>query len=99
MSLKSNDVLFGYHFMYAVSAKFVYNTDLDVFNNPNEETERFIDGVSLFFDCIGKISVELPLYKIFPNKLYRDVKKSLTVINIISIIQLPKKKIASGCAF
>ena len=64
---------------FAVSAKFVYNTDLDVFNNPSEETERFIDGVSLLFECIGKMSTEPPLYRIFPNQLYRDSKKSYTV--------------------
>ena len=69
--------------MHAVSAKFVYNTDLDVFNNPSEETDRFIDGVCLLLECIGKMSTELPLYRIYPNKLYRDTEKALSVIKII----------------
>ena len=63
-----------------VSAKFVYNADLNVFDNPSEETEQFIDAITLIFDCIGKLISEPPLYKIYPNKLFRDLKKGFKVI-------------------
>ena len=70
---------FYYSLQRLVSAKFVYNIDLHAFDNPNEETEQFIEGVSLFFDCLGKITVEPPLYKLYPNKLYRDFSKCFKV--------------------
>ena len=63
----------------AVSAKFVYNTDFHALKNPTEEIEQFIEAVSLFFDCIGRLTVEPPLYKLYPNKLYRDFNKALRV--------------------
>ena len=65
---------------FAVSAKFMYNTELDVFNNPSKETEQFIDGVTFLFESIAKVMTEPPLYKIYPNKLYRDFKRNITVI-------------------
>lgn len=68
---------------FTVSAKFLYNTDLHVFDNPSEETEQFIYGVTLLFESIGKLGFEPPLYKIYPNKLYRDFKKALAVILLL----------------
>ena len=63
-----------------VSAKFVYNADIDALDNPTDETKRFIEGVTLVFDCLGKLIVEPPLYKLYPNKLYRDFKKGFGVM-------------------
>ena len=63
----------------------MYNTDLNVFNNPSEETEQFIEGVNLIFECLGKLLIEPPLYKIYPNKLFRDVKKGYTVITRLCV--------------
>ena len=62
-----------------VSAKFVFNTDLDALDNPTEESERFIQAVSLFFDCFSKLTMEPPLYKLYPNKIYRDFSESMKV--------------------
>ena len=62
-----------------MSAKFVYNTDFHALENPTEEIEQFIEAVSLFFDCLGRMIVEPPLYKLYPNMLYRDFNKALRV--------------------
>ena len=62
-----------------MSAKFVYNTDLDTLDNPTEETERFIEGVVMFMDGMAKLAIEPPLHRLYPNKLYRNFKKSLKV--------------------
>ena len=66
-------------YILTVSAKFVFDTDLHVFDNPTRETEQFIEGVTLCFDCFGKMLVEPPLYKLYPNKLFRDFKKGIMV--------------------
>ena len=63
----------------AVSAKFVYNIDFHALENPTEESEQFVEAVSLFLDCLGRMIVEPPLYKLYPNKLYRDFNKALRV--------------------
>ncbi len=62
-----------------VSAKFVFDTDLHVFDNPTKDTEQFIEGVTLCFDCFGKMIVEPPFYKLYPNKLFRDFRKAVMV--------------------
>lgn len=72
---------------FTVSAKFVYNIDLHVFENPTEETEQFIKGVTTLFDCFAKLFVEPPLYKIYPNKLYRDYKTATMVINLCIVFK------------
>ena len=64
-----------------MSAKFVYNTDFHALENPTKESEQFIEAVALFFDCLGRMIVEPPLYKLYPNKLYRDFNKALRVNN------------------
>ena len=61
----------------------MYNADLYVFDNPSEETEQFIEVISLFFECTGKLMVEPLLYKVYPNKLYRDMRKTFMVIVFI----------------
>lgn len=62
-----------------VSAKFVFDTDLHVFDSPTSDTEKFIEGVTLCFDCFGKMIVEPPFYKLYPNRLFRDFRKAITV--------------------
>lgn len=62
-----------------MSGKFVFDADLYAFDNPSEDTENFIEGVTLCFDCFGKMLVEPPLYKLYPNKLFRDFRKGITV--------------------
>ena len=57
----------------------MFDADLHVFDNPTRDTEEFIEAIKLLFDCFGKIMVEPPFYKLYPNKLYRDFKKGLMV--------------------
>lgn len=68
-----------YNNIIIVSAKFIYNTDVDALVNPTEETERFIEGVTLQFDCYSRLVVDPPIYKIYHNKLYRDFRKAYKV--------------------
>lgn len=68
-----------YNNIIKVSAKFIYNTDVDALVNPTEETERFIEGVTLQFDCYSRLVVDPPIYKIYHNKLYRDFRKAYKV--------------------
>ena len=67
-----------------VSAKFVFDTDLHVFDSPTRDTEQFIKGVTLCFDCFGKMIVEPPFYKLYPNKLFRDFRKAIMVSYLAS---------------
>lgn len=60
-------------------AKFVYGADLHVFQNPTEETEKFIASIQLIIDSLFKVFVEPPLFKLYPNKVYRDLKEGFTV--------------------
>lgn len=64
---------------FAVSAKFVFDADLHAFDSPTKDTEQFIEGVTLCFDCFGRMLVEPPFYKIYPNKLFRDFRKGIMV--------------------
>ena len=61
------------------TAKIVYNADLQVFDNPSEETEKFMAAIKLLFDCLFKLLIEPPFFKLYPNKVYRDLKKGFTV--------------------
>ena len=63
-----------------MSAKFVYDVDLYAYDNPSEETEQFIEAIDLSFDLLIKMIFEPPLYKLYPNKVYRDWKKIIEVI-------------------
>ena len=65
--------------------KIVYNVDLHV---PTEEMEEFIRATQLIFDCILKLLIEPPFYKLYPNKVYRDLKRRFTVSKIIVYIVL-----------
>lgn len=66
-------------FPSTVSAKFVFDADLHVFDSPTKDTEQFIEGVTLCFDCFGKMIVEPPFYKLYPNRLFRDFRKAIMV--------------------
>ena len=67
--------------MTTAIAKIVYNNKIDVFKNPKQETEEFIDAVHTILDCIFRLQVDLPLYRLYPNKLYRDTKRGFSVSN------------------
>ena len=58
-----------------MSAKFVYNKDLGVIDSScgDKDTFAFVRAVQTFMGSIIKVGFALPLYKIFPTKLYRDL--------------------------
>ena len=67
----------------------MFDANLHTLDNPREDTEEFISAVQLMFESMQKLLVELPWYKIFPNKVYRDWKKAFTVsIDAMTIIYL-----------
>ena len=60
-------------------AKIVFNVDLRVFDHPSKETEEFMAAIKLIANCLFKLFIEPPFFKLYPNKVYRDVKKGFTV--------------------
>ena len=62
-----------------MSAKFVYNADVDALVNPTKETEEFIEGVTLVLGSLSRLIVEPPLYKIYETKLHKDFKRGYKV--------------------
>lgn len=85
-------------FVYTVSAKFVYDTDIHAFDNPTEETEEFIDAVALFFSSLGRLFIEPPLFKLYKNKLYRDFSKSFKVrLTVLCNVKLKTTLLTSPC--
>ena len=56
-----------------MSAKFVYNKDLRVVDSGDQDALAFIQAVKTFVDCVVKVGFEPPVYKIFSNKLYREM--------------------------
>ncbi|XP_064401026.1 probable cytochrome P450 49a1 isoform X2 [Halichondria panicea] len=52
------------------TGKFVFDADLDLLVNPKEEDLKFLDKVNQFFEGVGRLAYELPLYKIYKNNLY-----------------------------
>ena len=60
-------------------AKIVYDADIQVFDHPSEESEEFMTAIKLLFDCMFKLLIEPPFFKLYPNKVYRDLKKGFTV--------------------
>ena len=61
------------------TAKIVFNTDLRVFDQPSEEAEQFMAAITLLANCLFKLLIEPPFFKLYPNKVYRDIKKGFTV--------------------
>ena len=47
--------------------------------NPSEESEEFMAAIKLLFDCLFKLLTEPPFFKLYPNKVYRDLRKGFTV--------------------
>ena len=64
---------------FTATAKIVYGADIQVFYNYNEEAEEFMGAITLLFDCMFKLLTEPPFFKLYPNKVYHDVKKGFTV--------------------
>ena len=62
-----------------VSAKFVYNKDLGVIDSSfdDKETLAFIQAVQTYLGSVLKVGISLPLFKIFPTKLYRDLNVAI----------------------
>ena len=72
-------------FIFSVSAKFVFGNDMSVVANPSKEDQEFIDAVSTFIALVWRVLTELPLYKIYNNKLSKDFMESVKVNLFLSM--------------
>ena len=66
-----------------MSAKFVYNKDIGVIDSRSgdKDTFAFVRAVQILIGSIIKVGFSLPLYKIFPTKLYRDLTGAIKELN------------------
>ena len=53
--------------------------------NPSKEDQEFIDAVSTFIALVWRVMAELPLYKIYNNKLSKDFMESVKVNLFLSM--------------
>ena len=65
--------------MCIVSVMTTFGSDWNVVANPTEKEEEFIAAVSRFIGLVFRLSFELPLYKLYDNKLSRDFKAAYKV--------------------
>ena len=75
----ANDVLLAPKCSIAVSAKFVFGTDIKVVTECSEEYQDFVREFGNLIDMFNRLTVELPLYKLYDNKLSRDFKRIIEV--------------------
>ena len=71
----ANDVLLAPKCSIAVSAKFVFGTDIKVVAECSEEYQDFVREMSNFFEMLTRVMVELPLYKLYNNKREEEKKE------------------------
>ena len=64
---------------FSVSAKFVFGTDINVVTECTEEYQEFVREVGTFIELLARIITELPLFKLYDNKLSQDFKRSVNV--------------------
>ena len=69
--------LYVYH--SAVSGKFVYDTDLHLVSNSSKEDLKFLEDISTLFKGMQRVTYGLPMYKVYANKVYRDMETCLKV--------------------
>ena len=61
----------------------MFDADMDLLVNPNEEDIKFLDNVNQYFEGMGRLAYELPLYKIYKNNLYHFYMDAIQVcVNI-----------------
>ena len=72
-------------FIFSVSAKFVFGNDMSMVANPSKEDQEFIDAVSVLIGIFTRLISELPLYKLYDNKLAREFKEA-TKVKLILLI-------------
>lgn len=62
-----------------VSAKFVFGTDISVVTECSQEHMDFIREVNTLINMFVRLSVELPLYKLYDNKLTQEFRRAVDV--------------------
>ena len=54
-------------------------------DNPSPEAEEFIDAVNFQMNIFVRMMTELPLFRLYKNKLSRDFTEAVDVCRIILI--------------
>ena len=54
------------------TTKVVFNEDMNTFSDNDSQTEKYVKAVLAFTHAFGEVNRALPLYKIFPTKVYRN---------------------------
>ena len=76
VSCKSFDSM---HYVFTVSAFTAFGTNWDVVANPSDEDIQFIASINFVFEVFFRIATELPMYKLYNNKLSRELKTAYEV--------------------
>ncbi len=66
-----------------VSSKFTFDSDLRVMENSSLETKEFVDAINFQISTVGRMTTELPLFRLYKNKLSRDFTEAVDVCRII----------------
>ena len=57
----------------------MYQSDMTVVTNPTEEAKEFMKAIDVYIELFHKLSVSIPFYKVYNNKLSRDFTKAAAV--------------------
>ena len=69
--------------IHTVSAQIIFGRDVDALWNPNADSKKVIRCLSLFTQSLWSMIFQPPFYKIYRNKIYRDMEEAFTVRIII----------------
>ena len=61
-----------YYFFKIVAAHFVYGADIDGIKNKGGLEKELQDAIGGLIDTLFDLQTSLPLYKVFPTKVYRE---------------------------
>ena len=67
------------HCIFTVSAFTVFGSNWDVVANPSNEDIQFMAAVNVIVEAFFRIASELPMYRLYNNKLSRDLKAAFEV--------------------
>lgn len=56
-----------------MSGKFVYGADIHAVKEHSEDGVRIAESLTTLMSSILKVAIQPPLYKLFPNQVYREV--------------------------
>ena len=67
------------YIIFLASAKFVYGSDVKLVTDASEEYSEYVKAIDTLMHIFYRLIIELPLYKLYNNKLSRDFIKATKV--------------------